>query len=381
MSNPVTAAANLCAKAARRLAAAHKPFVRYARRRGRQREHGALAAGVRAVERELASRVAGRGAIIAGPWLAEVGYEVLYWVPFLRWVADRFAVTPDRLTVISRGGCEHWYRGVASTYIDLFDHVNPSGLTALNDERRHAEEQGGRKQSGMGELDARLLDLIYGRVAYDGAAVLHPSLLFRLFREVWHGNLPLDDLWTRTDYTRMEPPPRPDVAGLPAEYVAVRLYSGTALPDAPWIRDILRAIVRHIAEETTVVVLDPQDRFDEHHVYSGFEDVPNVISAREWMDARTNLGVQTALIAHARYFVGTCGGLAWLAPFLGVPTVAVYADDSKLAPHLMVARQAGRRVSAAALTPLDLRALGRIGAGLGRRRGAAVGLAGLFRSV
>jgi ADP-heptose:LPS heptosyltransferase len=87
-----------------------------------------------------------------------------------------------------------------------------------------------------------------------------------------------------------------------------------------------------------------------------------VISAREWMQPRNNLGVQTALIAHARCYVGTCGGLAWLAPFLGVPTVAVYADDSMLAPHLLVARQAGRRVSAADFTTLDLRALDRVGA-------------------
>ena len=35
------------------------------------------------------------------------------------------------------------------------------------------------------------------------------------------------------------------------------------------------------------------------------------------MTARDNLGTQAALIAHSRFFLGTCGGLAWLAPFLG----------------------------------------------------------------
>ena len=45
------------------------------------------------------------------------------------------------------------------------------------------------------------------------------------------------------------------------------------------------------------------------------------------MSPRNNLGEQVALIARSRYFLGTCGGLAWLAPFLGVPTVAVYDDD------------------------------------------------------
>ncbi|HEY6363141.1 MAG TPA: hypothetical protein VIX63_18680, partial [Vicinamibacterales bacterium] len=74
---------------------------------------------------------------------------------------------------------------------------------------------------------------------------------------------------------------------------------------------------------------------------------------------RSNLGIQIALIAHADYFLGTCGGLAWMAPFMGVPTVAVYEDDRFLAPHLLIARQAGQRAGAAEFTTLDLRALSR----------------------
>jgi hypothetical protein len=49
--------------------------------------------------------------------------------------------------------------------------------------------------------------------------------------------------------------------------------------------------------------------------------------------------------------------LAWLAPFLGTPTVAVYGDDRMLAPHLFIARQAGRQAGAAEFSTLDLRAL------------------------
>ena len=54
------------------------------------------------------------------------------------------------------------------------------------------------------------------------------------------------------------------------------------------------------------------------------------------MDARSNLGVQIALIARSRFFLSTCGGLAWLAPFLNVPTVAVYDTD-----HCVCAAPAG----------------------------------------
>src|SRR5688500_19518473 len=47
----------------------------------------------------------------------------------------------------------------------------------------------------------------------------------------------------------------------------------------------------------------------------------------------TNLDVQLALIARSRFFLSACGGLAWHAPFMGVPTVAIYDSDHLLAPH------------------------------------------------
>ena len=110
----------------------------------------------------------------------------------------------------------------------------------------------------------------------------------------------------------------------------------------------------------SLVVLDTGVSVDDHSDFR-LDGLPNVISAGSWMTPRTNLGVQTALIAHARHFLGTCGGLAWLAPFMGVPTEAVYADDSLLLPHMLVARQAGRKVGAAEFCPVDLRAWNRLG--------------------
>jgi ADP-heptose:LPS heptosyltransferase len=264
-------------------------------------------------------------------------------------------VAPDRLTILSRGGVEQWYADIAGRYVDLFDLLPPDELAAGNETRQARDEAGGRKQSRRGELD----DLLLRRAAPDSAAVLHPSLLFRLFRDVWQGNLPLDFLFTRADFMRLAKPPRPALAGLPSEYVAVKFYSGTATPDTPYTREALRRLVRDIAARTPVVVLDTGLAVDDHRDYA-FGDIRGVQSARAWMTPRTNLGLQSAIVAHARYFVGTCGGLAWLAPFMGVPTVAVYADDALLRPHLTIARQAGAQVGAAEFASLDLRALRRL---------------------
>jgi len=349
-----TAVVNVGRKAALRVLALRRPFVRAARRRERAGQQRAIVESARAVEREIGRTVAGRGPIVVGPWLGEVGYEALYWLPFLRWVQDRYRIAPDRLTVVSRGGVDHWYGGLAARYVDLFDLVSPEELAARNAARQQREEGGGRKQSRRGELDEWLL----ARAGANGA-VLHPSLLFRLFRDVWQGNLSLDFLFTRAGFTHLPRPPRPSLPDLPSEYVAVKFYTGTATPDTADTREALRALVRDVAARTPVVVLDTGLSVDDHRDFV-FDDVPGVESARRWMTARRNLGLQSAIVAHARYFLGTCGGLAWLAPFMGVPTVAVYADDALLRPHLTIARQAGAQIGAAEFAALDLRALRRI---------------------
>jgi len=356
MSDYLAAARNLGFKALRRLGSVHKPFVRSARKRARAEEQLQFAREAHAVEQEIAAIAAGSKPIVAGPWLAEVGYEALYWVPFLRWFQDVLRVPRDRITVVSRGGVEEWYRGIAGSYVDILDHMTPAQLASRNEVRMAEEEGGGRKQSAMGPFDAAILDTMgYGSMRGEHA-VLHPSLLFRLFRNVWHGSLAQDWLWSHTDYDLLPPPARPTSAALPDDYIAVKLYTGTALPDSSENREAVRALVRQAAEVAPVISLDAGVTVDEHKDYL-LADIPGVNSARDLMDARTNLGVQNAIAANARLFLGTCGGLAWLMPFYGVRTVAVYSDDRQLSPHLMVARLAGRRVGAADFAPLDLRAL------------------------
>ena len=357
---------NLGLKAWRRLRAAHKPLVRLARRNVRAGERREILREVAALEREIERIGSSRAPIIAGPWLAEVGYEVLYWVPFLRWFADAFRIPPERFLVVSRGGVASWYRPFAATYIELFDLLGPAELTALNDARRQASEGGGRKQTTVSEQDTLLLSRIRRERGLVEGPTLHPSLMFRLFRHVWYGTLPFDFFWDRTRYVSLRGLATDTAANrvlpsnLPDSFSVVKFYSGAALPLADWTRLRLREMVAREAAVRPVIVLDTGVAVDEHEDYA-FADLPNVISAAPWMTPSTNLAVQSALVGRAHAFLSTCGGLAWQAPFQGTPTVAAYVDDKLLAPHLYVARQALRRVEAGPFLPLDLRADQQVG--------------------
>ena len=281
-----------------------------------------------------------------------MGYEALYWIPFLRWFEDAFRIDPERVVAISRGGVQQWYAGLAGRYVDLFDFFTPQEFSERNAARRRDIEGGGQKQSGLGAFDREILSRV-GPGLGARFTVFHPALLFRLFNQFWLGNRPIDHVWQHTRFERFEPAPSPGL-DLPAEYVAAKFYTGTALPDSDATRRQLRTFVERVAQRTPVVMLDAGFSVDEHREYL-FDGIPNV-QALGGLAPRLNLGVQTQVIAHARQFIGTCGSLAWMAPMMGVPTIATHADDRLLTPHLLVARHAYRATGAARFTVLDLRA-------------------------
>lgn len=303
--------------------------------------------------RDIGQVAKGNEPIVVGPWLSEVGYEVLYWIPFLRWFKDRYRLEDDRLVVVSRGGAASWYSDITPQYVEALDVMPPATFTARNDARRSGEEGGGQKQSVVGALDTDLLALTRARLGVGDMRVCHPSLMYRLFRQFWLANRALDVVATHTRFTPMKASAVIERSTLPDRFVAVKFYTGAAIPDTPAHRARLREIVRRLSREAPVVLLDTGLAFDEHEDYV-FSDIPNVTSLRGVLTPQNNLGVQTEVIAAAASFVGTCGSVAWLAPFLGVPAVAVYAEDRFLLSHLFVARHAFRQAGAAPFLPIDL---------------------------
>ena len=316
----------------------------------------------RRVTRVLSRAASSGRPIIAGPWTSEVGYEVLYWIPFLHWVVDRHAVRPERVIALSRGGTQSWYGGIASRYVEIFDLVEPGEFARQASARR---DRGDQKQMVPSDFDGELVRLASERLGIRDAVVWNPGVMYQLFRAFWHGDRSLEFLFRYTHFHRARAMAQASSGlVLPPEYAAVKFYTGSALPDTEPNREVLYDLVRRLAARMPVVMLDTAWTLDEHRDYA-FEGVPGVTTLRPSLDPRTNLGLQTRVIAGAKRFVGTCGGLAWLAPFLGVDTLAVYEDDRYLTAHLYAARYAYRRMQAARFSTLNIKALRGINAASG----------------
>ena len=333
----------------------HKPFVRVSRRSRRFYELFSLRRLEWRIERKTRRTARRRRPLVLGPWVSEVGFEVLYWVPFLRWLRAECGWDASTTIAISRGGVASWYAGVADRYVEIFDAVDPLTLT-LQNERRRASTGGTHKQLEVSDFDCELIK--YGCMAtnLDEYQVVHPSAMYRLFRQFWLGHRPVSHVLERTRFARPSTPSELDLRVLPANYVVVKAYTAQSFPDVPRNRKFLHDLVEQLTESLPVVILDTGFSVDDHEDYR-LDRRERIFHLDTLMRPQNNLELQTQVIAGARAYIGTCGSLAWLAPMLGVPTVALFGDDQFLREHLYFARHAYRAMGAATFATIDVKAL------------------------
>ena len=280
------------------------------------------------LEREVGlelDRIAGSGKrIIVGPWTSEVGFEVLYWVPFVRWFAISRSIDPARLFIVSRGGAGIWYGDLDDGgYLDAFEVMTADDFRCANEATWKVT--GLQKQVMLSALESRLIDVAGARTGSGDADILHPKTMNWLFAPYWNGQAGIDQV---TRHLAPGPAPRlPDLpAGvdLPDDFVAVRVYARPSFPASTENRDAIRELVSSLSRRRPVVLLHVPSRYDDHE---GFDlmDMPGVGRASPPDDVN-NLAFQTAVIARASVFLCTYGGLAYVGSQYGVPTFGLCSD-------------------------------------------------------
>jgi hypothetical protein len=302
-------------------------------------------AGDRRFARRIEELLRHNRPVIVGPWTGEVGFELIYWVPFVRWVIATYGIPPERLLVVSRGGTAAWYGGLAARYADAFDIFSP-------DEFRAATEDA-KKQRRVGAFDAELVKRVIARYRLGRPDLLHPGMMYRLFMPFWKDLASIARVDKYAAYARLEPVDDPVLRDLPAEYVAARFYFSECFPDTAGNREFVASTIDGISRQTPVVLLNTPFTVDDHR---DFESGGRLFTIAAHMTPARNLAVQTAVIARAQAFVGTYGGYSYLAPFCGVGSLAFYSERSFKSHHLQVAQHIFARLGGPSVVPLDVAA-------------------------
>src|SRR5262245_54056029 len=300
-------------------------------------------------ERALARVTESDKPILVGPWLGEVGFEVLYWIPFLRWVTETSGLDTSRLIALSRGGTAAWYRNICGSYQEVFD-LFPADQSY---ERSLRQTRGHLKQEEVGEFDRDILEQVRRSLGIGEYETLHPSVMYELYFPFWRNQASIRLLEMLSAYRVFPPVDTPDVDGrLPEDYVAVKLYDNASFPDIRANRKIAEHIVDRLTEDTDVILLDTP-RPDDHRPFP-IADRKRLMRIDQLVSPANNLAIQTQILSRARAFVGTFGGFSFLSAFCGVDSVALYSHPTQFrAHHLDVARRVFSTLNGGAFVPLN----------------------------
>jgi hypothetical protein len=320
---------------------------------------------MQAVPKILQRMAASPKHIVVGPWLSEVGFELLYWIPFLNWVKTYRPFDPERMVVISRGGAGIWYKNITSNYVDLFDFFTPEQFRAKNEDRLRENKQ---KHLALTDFDREIVKLAYQHIGSKQVEMLHPMYMYRLFYPYWKSQMSISLVDTFASFERLPALDTSDLAGeLPRDYTAVRFYFNESFPDTEENKLFVTRLLQTLTDAGDVVLLNPDLHIDDHWEMTIGKN-PRIHSIDHLMTPRNNLEVQTKVISRARAFVGTYGGLSYLAPMYGVTSLAFFSHREKFSPqHLELARRVFGNFKRGSYVVLDTSDIDVLGLAFGER--------------
>lgn len=260
--------------------------------------------------------------ILVGPWHGEVGFEALYWLPWLSRLRHDLGIAPERWIPITRGGMGLLYD--APTSLELFEMRTPQDVRVAN--QRQFRETGQMKQRFWTAFDRAILADAKQTLGLPDALVLHPSWMYHDLESFWQGRTGVQRLLDKTRYQTLAPP-IVDQLQLPEKFVAVRFYFRPTFPTTPLMISFAKETIKHLAQQVPVVIVNSGQHIDDHLDYLPTDRTNvQVLSEMIPMSVGNNLACQAAVIGKAMGYAGTYGGMAQLALRLGRPVVSVYDE-------------------------------------------------------
>ena len=274
----------------------------------------------------LYARYLARGTdpIFVGPFRGEVGYEALYWMPWVRAFAVKYKIAPERLIPITRGGAAEWY-GVPMG-LELLSMRSEQTLRVQN--RLDQQVYGWQKQFAFTAFDQGIVKDAAHTLKIPRFKTLHPGWMYGDLEPFITVQAGLHSLNGKLGFDVLPPPALPDGLKLPEQFVAVRYYSRPSFPVNPLTTSFARESIAKLAHTYPVILLNHSAKSDDHVDFRP-KDLPanvQVLSDMTTILPERSLAITSAVMARAIGFVGTYGGLAHLALRFNRPTFCFYQE-------------------------------------------------------
>jgi hypothetical protein len=249
--------------------------------------------------------------VVAGPWLGDEIGELLYWIPFLRWVQTTNFGLAGRLWIVSQSASRHWYRGLDARVVAVDELVPPSQMTALAESRN-------------GHLDAVLRERLQSLLGTQDFHLVPARLVANMRADLARQRPEVRVQNRLLDFAPLPVAELPAHLELPGEFVAVRFAFDAAYAATDKNRELAVQTIKALTETLPVVVLalsNPLRRELEVFAEAG---------ALSLLEA-TGAEIESAVLARACGFLGSYGATVYAAALLGVPALGLYSGPDGVA--------------------------------------------------
>lgn len=276
--------------------------------------------------------------ILVGPFRSEVGFELIYWIPFLCHLRETLKIAPDRLIALSRGGASAWYKTAGTA--DLYEFMPVETVRTLSVQA--SQQTGSVKQYETEPWEEHVCALAAKSMGIEKYHVLSPKWMYQLVSPWWNGETPasfLDRYLLQP--TKLHVPALEEPLQLPKDFIAMRWYARATWPLKEDLTLWTRRLVEATASRIPVVLIDSGYQADDHADVN-LGRIPNTYRLSDLaphMAPLNNLAIQSHVISKAKAYVGTYGGMAQGAMRWGVPTVALYHQFQNTSPQHLALTQ------------------------------------------
>lgn len=285
-------------------------------------------------ETELLESIRNANEVFIGPWMSEVGYETLYWIPFVRGIIKASGVDRNKVHVISRGGVKSWYSDFAGSYYEIFDYINEDQYKKIVLRRKASTSK--QKQYYFIDAEKTLVKQIIPKDMDKNNLILHPKFMFKHLIPCWKG------LSSGSDILNFKPVIKAKTNfssrfNLPDKYFAVKFYFRESFPDTEKNRKLVQQVLSMLVKKLPVVNLETGMVLDDHLDFN-ISSEKSVFDLKKFLTASNNLEIQSEAIQNSEAYIGTYGGLVYQSTQLGVPSFSFESNwESNRPIHTAIA--------------------------------------------
>jgi hypothetical protein len=256
--------------------------------------------------------------IVVGPWRTELGFEALYWLPWLTKWREQYGIAKERLIAVSRGGAACWYD--AAKEVDLYAYAPVE--TVRRQMLLDAQRQQSVKQTTISQWERDLLRVMLNDLGIRKAHILHPSLMYTGLKGFFDGETGPNAALQQLAFAPIPTPHPPLALPLPEKFVAVSFYARHTWPLNEETKTWVQTEIDNLSKHIPIVLLESGLHTDEHIPFP--IQGANILSLAGHVTPQNNLAVQSAVLNKAAAFVGTYGGTMQLAVRLKKPSAGFY---------------------------------------------------------